>query len=116
MELREREHTGIRPTPGRRDTGRARHRCRAPGKEATPRARPDTAPHEATGIIAAGRRQALGCFRFRFADQRRQWSDEVARTTPSLRSRFDHLLLTAHERIPGDAESEANRPLREEIR
>jgi PAS domain S-box-containing protein len=38
-----------------------------------------SASRKAARIIAAGRRQAVGAFRFWFADQHWQWSDEVAR-------------------------------------
>lgn len=37
-------------------------------------------------VIAAGDAQGIGRFRFRFADQSWEWSDEVARPFPSCSS------------------------------
>ncbi|WP_416277046.1 ANTAR domain-containing protein [Nocardia sp. alder85J] len=39
------------------------------------------------------------------AEQMIREPDTLPPTTPSLRSRFDHLLLTVHERIPADSQT-----------
>ncbi|MQY25867.1 PAS and ANTAR domain-containing protein [Nocardia aurantia] len=69
-------------------------------------------------IYRIGPEQAFSVLRWRSQETNtklRALAEQIIRelsslppTTPSLRSRFDHLLLTAHERIPEKAESEAN--------